>query len=76
MLPMEEVNKLSSYVLSMWVRVRAGEPSGKSHTVMIRDLEPSRYGYLLSQREHFPLTRLCPTRASVYFRQKLVSELI
>lgn len=36
MLSKEEVNKLSCYVLSMNVRIRAGEPSGKSHRVMIR----------------------------------------
>ncbi len=30
-LPKEEINKLSCYVLSMNVRIRAGEPSGKSH---------------------------------------------
>ena len=77
MLPKEEVNKLSCYVLSMTGRIRAGEPSGKSHRVMIRDSEPaSGYVYLLSESEHFPLTRLCPTRAPVYFRHKPVSELM
>lgn len=36
-LPKKEVNKLSCYVLPMMVNIRAGEPSGKSHRVMIRD---------------------------------------
>lgn len=68
MLPKQEVNKLSCYMLSMVVRIRAGEPSGKSHRVMIRDSEPaSGYLYLQSESEHFPLTRLHLTRAWVYF---------
>lgn len=54
--------------------IRAGEPTGKSHRVMIRDSVSSGYGYLLFESEHFPLTKQCRTRADVYFRQKTSQE--
>lgn len=74
----EEENKLSCYLLSMTVRIRARNPVG-NHKVMIRDSElASGYVYLLSESQNSPIpppTRLCPTSACIYFSHEPVSEL-
>lgn len=54
------VNKLSCYVLSMMVHIRAEEPSGKSSGVITGEAAgASKYARLLSERGAlFPLTNL------------------
>lgn len=75
MLPKEEVNKLSSYMLSMTVRIRAGEPSGKSHAVMIKDTEPASLCVSAVWGWALPLNQPVPDERSCLFQQQPVREL-